>query len=508
MQIELGIQKQESPVHNWTDKQKAIFDAIASGTSNIIVEACAGGAKTSTIVEATKYIPKGKTILFCAFNKSIAEELGNRLPSNCSASTLHSLGYSAMRSMGYAKVNGRKTSNILQYDLVDMENKEQAAWYWENNREICRFISILKSTAQEYTKAEVEKLAFEFGLEDCFYLSSFLYPLYARSIEFTGKKGGCVIDYEDMLRIPVVRRCTFQAYDYIFVDEAQDLSEIQREMLALMLASGGRLVAVGDRKQAIYGFRGADYYSLDYIKEKFNCIAYPLDTTFRCSWPIVHEANRLYTDIYALDTNSTGGIFNITEATFPYKVRSKDMVLCRINAPLVSAAYTAVKSGQKVCVMGNDIGDSLVALAKKILKHYSLVSFNTSRCQTFCAEKEATLSKTAAAKLIDLCWALSSILEGQTNTIQSVKATVDKLFVSTPTPDSILFSSIHKAKGLEAERVFLLSPDLLPHYLAETPEEIMQEKNLLYVAITRAKKEFYYVEGKPDFDTLNGKEKE
>ena len=61
--------------------------------------------------------------------------------------------------------------------------------------------------------------------------------------------------------------------------------------------------------------------------------------------------------------------------------------------------------------------------------------------------------------------------------------------------DGVLLSSIHKAKGLEADRVFLIEPEgaPVPHPMAKQDWEIEQEWNLRYVAITRAKKELIYV---------------
>lgn len=58
-----------------------------------------------------------------------------------------------------------------------------------------------------------------------------------------------------------------------------------------------------------------------------------------------------------------------------------------------------------------------------------------------------------------------------------------------------MLSTIHKAKGLEAERVFILKPDLMPHPKAKRGWEIDQENNLRYVAITRSKRELYLVNG-------------
>ena len=59
--------------------------------------------------------------------------------------------------------------------------------------------------------------------------------------------------------------------------------------------------------------------------------------------------------------------------------------------------------------------------------------------------------------------------------------------------EAVLLSSIHRAKGLEAERVFLLFPDTLPHPKATQEWAKAQEFNLKYVALTRAKKDLFFV---------------
>jgi DNA helicase-2/ATP-dependent DNA helicase PcrA len=57
----------------------------------------------------------------------------------------------------------------------------------------------------------------------------------------------------------------------------------------------------------------------------------------------------------------------------------------------------------------------------------------------------------------------------------------------------VVFSSVHRAKGLEAKRVYILSPELMPHKMATKPWELEQERNIEYVAITRTLSELVYV---------------
>lgn len=79
--------------------QEKIFDFITEGEGNAVVSAKAGSGKTFTIVNAMKLIPKTKKAIFIAFNKSIADELNEKLKnnSNCMAYTTHSLGFRMVR---------------------------------------------------------------------------------------------------------------------------------------------------------------------------------------------------------------------------------------------------------------------------------------------------------------------------------------------------------------------------------------------------------------------------
>ena len=58
--------------------------------------------------------------------------------------------------------------------------------------------------------------------------------------------------------------------------------------------------------------------------------------------------------------------------------------------------------------------------------------------------------------------------------------------------EGIMLSTIHKAKGLEANRVFIIKPELIPHPKAKGVEWLNQERNLEYIAITRARHDLIY----------------
>jgi len=84
----------------WSEYQKAVFTHIRESRKSRIVEAVAGSGKTTTIVEGMKYLPQGSSALFLAFNRAIADELGQRVPAGVQASTFHALGVYILRQFG------------------------------------------------------------------------------------------------------------------------------------------------------------------------------------------------------------------------------------------------------------------------------------------------------------------------------------------------------------------------------------------------------------------------
>lgn len=77
----------------------------------------------------------------------------------------------------------------------------------------------------------------------------------------------------------------------------------------------------------------------------------------------------------------------------------------------------------------------------------------------------------------------------------SVGELLAKLARLFDTATGTMFSSVHKAKGLEADKVFILKPEWMPHPKAKQGWELEQEWNLWYVAVTRARRELWWVRG-------------
>jgi superfamily I DNA/RNA helicase len=170
------------------------------------------------------------------------------------------------------------------------------------------------------------------------------------------------------------------------------------------------------------------------------------------------------------------------------------MVLCRTNALLVKQALALLLKGRRVLIRGNDIGQALTSLCTRLSEHaptmplfiQAVVDYRTAKVNEFLDKDEPK-----RAQLIeDRCDCLLAFAHANTE-VGGILRQLETLFTDANETNAILFSTIHRAKGLEADRVILLGRDMIPHPMAlkhGTKEIIDQEWNLLYVAVTRAKK--------------------
>jgi len=101
--------------------QQAIFSEVDHGTGSLIIEAVAGSGKTTTCIGCVARIPRNRSVLFLAFNKSIADELKERIPDHTTAMTLNSFGHRAlMRSVGgRINIDSNKTRQLMRRILSD-----------------------------------------------------------------------------------------------------------------------------------------------------------------------------------------------------------------------------------------------------------------------------------------------------------------------------------------------------------------------------------------------------
>jgi len=251
---------------------------------------------------------------------------------------------------------------------------------------------------------------------------------------------------------------------------------------------------VGDSRQAIYGFAGADVNSMAKLKAMLNGTELPLSVNYRCSQAVIREAQALVPRIEACDTAPVGSVQTLQQDELLHRAADGDFVLCRTSAPLVSEAMRFIRHGRKAAILGRDIGKGLKVVIKKLGNLCDTVSSAHSALDAWYAAQLARLTKgrreSQIAILTDKRDTILALFE-QAQTLADTLNLIDRIF--SDSMRGVTFSTVHKAKGLEADNVFILRPDLMPHPMAKRDWARVQESNLKYVAITRAKVNLYWV---------------
>jgi len=243
--------------------QQAIYDAILKQDCHILIRATAGSGKTTTIVEASKMIDPRKESLFAAFNKTIVEELSDRLPKHVACQTLHSLGMSSLMSHFRTsfKLNEFKSFPFIeevlkkkpQVEVKDELEKKALIKQQMNYRFQMRdAIDLVRMTMTELNIDALFQMCNYYSIdllqtemEDVISVMKKL-EIYNRS--FTKKH--CYLDYADMIFLPVSNpKIRVPQFDFVFIDECQDLNLAQHAFLNRLVKPKGRMVVVGDDHQ-------------------------------------------------------------------------------------------------------------------------------------------------------------------------------------------------------------------------------------------------------------------
>ena len=469
-----------------TNEQEAIFNCITDTENHLIVNAGAGTGKTTTIVEAANMIGNKKAA-FLAFNKSIAAELAERLPTGVEAKTFHAFGFAAIRAAGIkTKVNNYKLNNIIK-DLLG------ADFYSVPLKKLVSLVkgSLIKGNDIKAINRLIDEYNINFNSEREEQIAIESIP----SILTMCKTQTHIIDFDDMIWMPLVNGYPFPNYEVLFVDEAQDFNESQREMISNCV-NGGRCIIVGDRNQAIYGFRGADSNSISLfhqrlLKGKREISEFTLSISWRCPKSVVKEANRYVKDFSAPDFAKEGSVVE----NAPFLPEQNDMVLCRYNAPLVGAFYDLISQGKSTYILGRDMTKGLITAVQKISKNNNMGTeeFWTLFMQDYSYNYQRLLddNKENQAMALEDKRDCINIFVKKATTVGGIIEEIKRVFDNNDEGE-IMLSTVHKAKGLEADNVYILATERMPHPLGGK-----EENNIAYVAITRAKNNLFYIGPKP-----------
>ena len=491
--------------------QLAIFDFVQHGQGHGVVDACPGSGKTSTLIEAAKLLPPTCKAIFLAFNKHIAAELGKKLSESNSpmeASTIHSLGMQALRGLGKRLwIQERKYHTIARAYL-----ESERAYDYTLLTQFKKLIAFTQMTlANPASEDNLLQIIDHYDLE----LSAHdvEWPILRRGVKLILDKGieqvqtfGS-LDFNDMVWLPNVLHLTPAKADVVFIDEAQDLNAAQLGLVMQSVNGKGRLLFIGDRRQSIYGFSGADTQSIQTIIEHTQATVLPLSICYRCPKSHVRMCAEIFPGIEPAPWAKEGTISTIASDKLEEYVHPGDLIICRTTAPLVETCLSLLRAGARAKVRGRDIGANFITLLNKLKKRSS---FHFERFTEVVSEyrleqailigvgKDADMKLAKLDDKIDTIMALhgaylDTLSHPNQGDLEGFQAYIDTFF-SDEQGRMIVLSTVHKAKGLEEERVFILKPDLMPHPKARMGWQLEQEYNLKYVACSRAKAELFFVQ--------------
>lgn len=523
----------------WSHEQESIFTAFDTESRNILVNAAPGSGKTTVSLELWRRARDQRT-MYLAFNKNIVQEMLSKLGTNPeqlaqqgkAIRTFNSLGASICYSAwGKTILNRDKVYKHIDATVGHLLTRRGEKDF-EKRSTLAKLVGYLKNerlySADRLLGSDcVGSIPTEYAVQDLIELYDIdSYPDIERhalrALE-SSNSDTKVLDFADQLLFPVLYDLQFPYVDVLLGDEQQDVNAIQRDMLLALQKRNPsiRYCLVGDSHQAIYGFRGALADSMSTLHDTFQCVDYPLTITHRCARAIVEEAQRIWPDDITAASDAPEGLvresyaWRAVHAQASLKARERDyscvvasdeghgysgelfsegdMLLCRTVAPLVNFAYMLLRNGIPCQIRGRDIAEGLVKYLQKSDCIYvndfldyldrdigesierAYAKHQSSRVQSLQDKQE----------ILELFCEQSKALY-----VSDVIVHIERLFSEGK---GIVLSSVHKAKGLEARKVYILAPDLMPHPLAKQRWETVQEKNIAYVAITRAKEELIYI---------------
>lgn len=492
-----------------SDEQVAIWDRILKTDDNIIVDAVAGSGKSTTAFEAARrlnpvaeidWVTRGKRKLgYLVFGRANRNEMMERCGDSMEALTFHSLGLRALRRL-YPGLEVDKSGNVVWGVIDELTQRHAGADDWKLKGAVKKLVGLCK----QYDATLTAEIAAVLDLHD---IDA---PDDAAAIELAQKVLAYQrhnhnlksVTFDDMCWLPKAWDLPIEPYELVFVDEAQDLNNVQRW---IAVRAARRHVVIGDVNQAIYAFRGSNGDSMRLLAKDLSylrmygladprcTVEMQLTRTRRCPFSHVELAQKLVPHIRALDDAPYGSVETVAELGAAQRALPGDLVLSRTNAPLIDCAWSILKRNVPAKVLGTDIGDGVVRLIDACrecatvagLLHEAQELTDAKVNEMRRSHPERNRNRIAAAEeRLECLIALSR----DCATPDDVRDKCMRLFTDANDRGSVMLGTIHRTKGMEAGRVWLLEAgESIPHPMARGVVQLQQERNLLYIALTRAK---------------------
>ena len=500
-----------------SDEQNVIIEVVRNGKQNFVVRARAGTGKTFTTTLSFSQASYGFMFYGIFGKKNQLEALEKIKDARVDITTLHSLGNRFIK-MVWPKSQPDKKGQV-EWDRIEAVVGNAPD---EVRTAIHKLVGFGKNLLIVPTVGALVEIAEDRMIE-------------AENFE-DANMGGWVVEkladaafkvmelskkpdpmnrhsFNDMVWLPVAMGWVKCLFPFGIIDEAQDMNAPQLEMARKACK---RLGVIGDDRQCIYTFRGAMQNGLDYMKEVLNAEEFGLTVTRRCPKSVVNLVKKYVPDYQAAPDAIEGTIlggarFGTEQADLPcsalLEAKPGDAILSRANAPLLPVCLRLLRKGIPARIEGRDIGAMLLKLiekikAKSVPDYIAKVIAQGDRAIARLKKEKNNDAKIEAIQ--DQTETLIAIAQDAKN-VQDIKDRCTSLFEDTliqkngevirnPKP-AVVLSSVHKAKGLEWNKVYMVASTFL-----RPGRESREEENIFYVGCTRTKNELVFVSDPPKED--------
>lgn len=463
---------------SYTPEQKQFIDF--SGEESVILAATAGAGKTYSCVQRLKeLLLRGvdpKKIIFFSFTKAATEELQNRIGNkDIRITTIHAFCYSILASTGKYK------EIATFYDFIDWFKTKYKPNQYADNESRQFYYDTISTLYEDADFLSSSISAFKLQMADGIkcpvpaYLNEYnLFLREKKSRDFSDM----LIEVRNMLTEDRWLKMFRNKYDYVFVDEYQDTSTIQLQILLALNAKYYYLI--GDRNQSIYGYSGANCRKLEnMIKERRKTSELSLSINFRSDKNIVENSNKF---------SSLKAIANSKEAGYV----DNNLIL------KLDDLIEVLKFPEQVAVLVRT-NDVIKKLERQLLKrHVPIKYFN------FITPTDVKNFRKGE---------VTEALKNKFSKVKEYFSSEEDLisFIEQHQNSNKFITTIHKSKGREFDTCVVvnsIAPELLeknPNYSKLTAKQIasisfdpddeddVEPRNIHYVAVSRSKHKLYFM---------------
>lgn len=472
-----------------TTEQAAVIAAIKNA-DDVKVQAYAGTGKTSTIVEGAKQ--SGKTGLYLAFSRDAMLDAQKRMPATCEAKTFHSLAY-RMENVGrlYGEVAtsirmpANKLATLLNIDVPETE--------------VPGVVTAVKMTLRRFMQSDARGV------------KTYHVPYIALSkldgaqrderqsmiVGAATRLWGMVVDpkfraigilHDAYLKLWQLHGARLPFIpEVVFLDEAQDLNEVNIAIVQSWMQKA-QIVVVGDDNQSIFMWRGAQN-----ALQKM-----PIDKQLHLtqSHRFGHAIAEIGTDVIRClregpQVQPLIGTDSIdSKVVYDGMPEGPHTILCRSNMGLMEETLNVVSSGKSCCVVGK-LDEAIRLLESAWFLSQGQVDRVTHPDIQMAGDWDGLVA--ASEDDSELALAVRRVTEYGSRIPRIIREL--KLGVASDERDAeMIISTAHKAKGREWDVVRLSGDFKEPFQFDKKTSKwkaIEEERNLLYVAATRAKRTLY-----------------